>query len=95
MPFLNWSPGALAAQRSKDKREEITRLFEAYFRVAGDDALIGTVLPLDLPTESQSRYHMIARFTKNNGWVVEAELKHEHRTVACVLILPRPRMSGV
>jgi hypothetical protein len=82
MPFLNWSLGALAAVKSTDKRKEITRLFQAYFRAAaGNDALIGTALPLDLPKDSQSRYHMIARFTKNNGWVVEAELKHEHRTV--------------
>jgi hypothetical protein len=81
MPILNWSPGALAAQRSKDKREEITRLFEACFRVAGNDAPIGTALPLDLPTDSQNRYHLIARFTKAKGWVVEAELKHEHRKV--------------
>ena len=81
MPILNWSPGALAALRSKDKREETTRLFEACFRVAGNDAPIRTAIPLDLPSDSQNRYHLIARYTKTKGWVVEAELKHEHRKV--------------
>jgi hypothetical protein len=81
MPILNWSPGALAALRSENKREEITRLFEAYFRVAGNDTLLGTALYLDLPTESRNRYHFLARFKKTKGWVVEAELKHEHRKV--------------
>jgi len=33
---LNWSPGALAAITRKGQREEMTRLFEAYFRVAGE-----------------------------------------------------------
>ena len=80
MPILNWSPGALAAVRSQEKRVEVTRLFEACFRV-GSDALIGTSLHLDLPTDSQNRYHLIARFTKISGWVVEAELQHEHRKV--------------
>ncbi len=42
MPLLNWSPSALAALRNKRQREEMTRLFEAYFRVAGEKSLTGT-----------------------------------------------------
>jgi hypothetical protein len=59
----------------------MTRLFDAYFRVAGENSLAGKALPLDLPAESQNRYHFYAKFTKTNGWVVESELKHEHREV--------------
>jgi hypothetical protein len=55
MPILNWSPGALAAVKSTDKRKDITRLFQAYFRAAaGNDALIGTALPLDLPMTAKA-----------------------------------------
>jgi hypothetical protein len=54
MPLLNWSPSALAALQNKGEREAMTRLFDAYFRVAGDKMhapLFGTILHLDLPTE--------------------------------------------
>jgi hypothetical protein len=84
MPLLNWSPGALAAVRSKSQREEMTRLFHAYFGVAGSEAiksLTGSNLHLDLPTDTKNRYYLRAKFTKETGWVVHAELKHEHRTV--------------
>ncbi len=84
MPTLNWSLGALAAVKSKSQREAVTRLFEAYFRVAGKEnygALTGAMLHLDLPTDNKSRYHLHAKFTRNTGWIVQAELKHEHRKV--------------
>ena len=81
MPLLNWSPGALSALKSTDKRKEMTRLFEAYSRVGLNDALINTVLHLDLPSDRENRYHFLARFRKTTGWVVEAELKHEHRKI--------------
>jgi hypothetical protein len=54
MPLLNWSPSALAALQYEGQREEMTRLFDAYFRVAGEKSLetrTGTILHLDLPTE--------------------------------------------
>jgi hypothetical protein len=53
MPQLNWSPGALAAIPDKSQREQMTRLFNAYFRAAGEEsqeALRSTILHLDLPT---------------------------------------------
>jgi hypothetical protein len=81
MPQLNWSPGALAAVKDNGKRKEMNRLFDAYFRAAGHDALTGTILHLDLPTETRGRYHFHARFTKTAGWLVETELKHEYRTL--------------
>ena len=56
MPPLNWSPGALAALRNKSQREKMTRLFDAYFRVAGEKDLTGAILPLDLPTESNPKF---------------------------------------
>jgi hypothetical protein len=85
------------------------RLFDAYFRVAGQgrqEALTGNILHLDLPTEIKSlsvgalprsrrtkpgaplarpdedRYHFYAKFTKNNGWVVQAALKLEYRVMS-------------
>ena len=84
MPLLNWSTRGLAAVRGKGQREEMTRLFNAYFRVAGSEAiesLTGSILHLDLPTDTKNRYYLHAKFTKETGWVVHAELKHEHRTV--------------
>jgi hypothetical protein len=81
MPKLNWSRSALAALPDQGQREEMTRLFEAYLRVAGDDALTGTILPLNLPTDSRNRYNFHARFTKPRGWVVETALKLEYREV--------------
>jgi hypothetical protein len=56
MPLLNWSPSALAVLRNKGEREEMTRLFDAYFRVAGEkshETLTGTILHVDLPTKSK------------------------------------------
>lgn len=55
MPLLNWSPDALAAVPDKRHREEMTRLFDAYFRVAGEKSnasLTGTILHLDLPAQN-------------------------------------------
>lgn len=54
MPRLNWSPDALAVVPNLRQREEMTRLFDAYFRVAGEnsnESLTGTILHLDLPTD--------------------------------------------
>jgi hypothetical protein len=111
MPLLNWSPSALAALQDKGQREAMTRLFNAYFRVAEGRDLTGTVLHLDPPAESSpdsilpprigvalpsvplkrsvpraqpdpKRYYFSARFTKNNGWVVYATLKREHRIMS-------------
>ena len=53
MPLLNWPPGALAALQYKGQKEAMTRLFDAYFRVAGTRDLTGTILHLDLPTGSK------------------------------------------
>jgi hypothetical protein len=57
MPLLNWSPSALEALRNKGQREAMTRLFDAYFRVARGEKMhepvSGTILHLDLPTESK------------------------------------------
>ena len=56
MPLLNWSPGALAAIRNNGQRKAMTRLFDAYFRVAGEkmhEPVSGTILHLELPTESK------------------------------------------
>ena len=81
MPLLNWTSGALVAVKNKDLRAEMTRLFDAYFRVAEvEEALTGSSLYLDLPG-TQSRYHFRAKFTKTTGWVVHAELKQEYRKV--------------
>jgi hypothetical protein len=80
MPPLNWSPGALAALTNKDERAEMTRLFEAYFRVT-ENLPTATVLHLDLPRRRHDRYHFSAKFRKSAGWVVEASLKEEHRQV--------------
>jgi len=58
MPLLNWSPSALAVLRNKGERDEMTRLFDAYFRVAGEKSiqtLTGTILHLDLPTKSKPK----------------------------------------
>jgi hypothetical protein len=58
MPLLNWSPSALAVLRNKGERDEMTRLFDAYFRVAGEKniaTLTGTILHLDLPTKSKPK----------------------------------------
>lgn len=56
MPALNWSPSALTILRNKSERQQITRLFDAYFRVRGEKGpdLTGTILHLDLPTNSKS-----------------------------------------
>ena len=54
MPVLNWSPSALAAVRDKGQREAMTRLFDAYFRVAEGKDLTGTVLHLDPPAGSSA-----------------------------------------
>jgi hypothetical protein len=36
-----------------------------------------------LPAQpNQNRYHFLARFTRNNGWVVHATLKREYRIVS-------------
>jgi hypothetical protein len=54
MPLLSWSPDALAAVPNQRDREEMRRLFDAYFRVAGEksnDSLTGIILHLDLPAE--------------------------------------------
>ena len=59
----------------------MTRLFDAYFRVAEVEALTGSSLYLDLPG-TQSRYHFRAKFTKITGWVVHAELKLEYRVIS-------------
>ena len=80
MPLLNWSSGALAAVENKDCRSEMTRLFNAYFRVAEAQSLTGSILYLDLPG-SHTRYHFHAKFTETTGWVVQAELKQEYRKV--------------
>jgi hypothetical protein len=114
MPLLIWSPSALAVLRNKGERDEMTRLFDAYFRVAGEksiESLTGTILHLDLPEKSErqfvnpppvgitahpslrprpavpvsqpdrNRYHFYAKFIKSIGWIVEAVLKEEFRTV--------------
>lgn len=54
MPVLNWSPSALAAVRGKSQREAMTRLFDAYFRVAEGKDLTGTVLQLDPPADNRA-----------------------------------------
>ena len=55
MPALNWSPGALTILRNKSEREQITRLFDAYFRAREEENsdLTGTILHLDLPTKGK------------------------------------------
>jgi hypothetical protein len=89
MPHLNWSATALAAIKNKDQRAERVRLFRAYFRVAEEQALIGTRLPLDLPaSKDEHRYHFYAKFTPNVGWTIEAELKRERREVRFERRLP-------
>jgi hypothetical protein len=80
MPTLNWSPNALAAVTNREERAEMTRLFEAYFRVR-ENLAASTVLPLDLPGRSPHRYHFSAEFRKGAGWVVQAYVKEEHRKV--------------
>jgi hypothetical protein len=52
MPLLNWSPSALAALHDKGQREAMTRLFDAYFRVAEGKDLTGAVLHLNPPPAS-------------------------------------------
>ena len=52
----------------------MARLFEAYFRVAGEagrERLEGGSLPLDLPTDGGSRHYFRAEFTRDRRWVVE------------------------
>ncbi len=86
MPLLNWSPGALACLRKKGQQEQMTRLFEAFLRVAGEEGremTAGAVLPLELPGEHDSRYRFRAQLTRDRGWVVEASLKYELRKIVC------------
>ena len=133
MPLLNWSSNALAALPDKGQRQAITRLFDAYFRVAEGRDLTGTVLHLDLPAASKvdsilpardgvalpsfprkrsvprahpdpRRYYFSARFTRNNGWVVYATLRHEYRIVSkevegkfglsAFTLIPREPLAG-
>lgn len=76
MPYLNWSLAALAAVKDKNERAEMARPFDAYSRVAAEETLIGTRLPLDLPpSKRKHRYHFYAKFAPKTGWTVEAELK--------------------
>jgi hypothetical protein len=79
MPHLNWSLDACAALRERDARRATVALFDAYFRAARELDLRNQRLPLDLPTGSYSRYHLYAEYTAKGGWIVNAELKHEHR----------------
>lgn len=51
MPLLNWSPVHWRPFGIKGQREAMTRLFDAYFRVAGE--VTGTILHLDLRTRWQ------------------------------------------
>jgi len=78
MPHLNWSPDALAVVRDRAERQAMTRLFDAYFRVADERALAATVLHLNLPGGSAERYNFRAEFRKEKGWVVHAKLKREY-----------------
>lgn len=78
MVQLNWSPDALKAVPNPAERAAMTELFQAYFRATGED-LAGTLLHLDLPSHSQSRYHFHAEFERNSGWTVRLELKLQHR----------------
>jgi hypothetical protein len=82
MPYLNWSLAALATVKDKNERAEMARLFDAYFRVAAEETLIGSKLHLDLPlSKRKHRYHFYAKFAPKTGWAVEVELKREHREV--------------
>jgi hypothetical protein len=80
MPPLNWSSEALAAVRNKELRAAMTRLFEAYFQVAGAKISEGT-LPLDLPGRGDGRYRFRAKFAKGRGWIVEAVLSESQREI--------------
>lgn len=56
MPLLKWSPAALAVLQNEAERKAMMRLFDAYFRVAGEggrEALTRTILHLDSPTQSK------------------------------------------
>jgi len=43
----------LAVLPDKDEREQITRMFEAYFRVGGEKNLAGTIVDPDLPKSNK------------------------------------------
>ena len=82
MPYLNRSLAALAVVKDKNDRTEMARLFDAYFRAAPEETLIGTKLHLDLPSSKRKHgYHFYARFAAKTGWTGEMELKWEHREV--------------
>ena len=79
MPYLSWSLDACGAVRQREARKATLALFEAYFRAAEERRLRGRRLPLDLPTGSNSRYHLYAEYSDKAGWLVKTELKHEYR----------------
>lgn len=77
MPSLGWSTRALAVT-TVQQRERMTNLFNAYFRVGfpeSRDMLPGSVLPLDLPMEPESRYYFVAQHRQGKGWQVDARLR--------------------
>ena len=77
MPTLGWSPHALGVT-SVSQRQHMTDLFQAYFRAGfphGRTGPDGSILPLDLPAESESRYYFVAQYTQRKGWWVEAKLR--------------------
>jgi hypothetical protein len=91
MPPLSWSVKALSVVRGRQARDEVLRLFDAYFRSAEDARLIGTSLPLELPSNAASPYRLVARFHRATGWTVQAELKHENRKIVFVSSFPHER----
>jgi hypothetical protein len=80
MPPLTWSPDSRAVS-TKHQRDQMTRLFEAYFRAApekGPQAFRGITLHLNLPNDTESRYNFHAQFTPDKGWLALARLKPEY-----------------
>ena len=82
MPILNWSLGALAVLKDTDKRKEKPACSKNLLP-SGRERMRRSV-PLSLlicRRTAQAGIPLIARFSKTNGWVVEAELQQEHRKV--------------
>jgi hypothetical protein len=83
VPYLRWSFPALAATNQRQRRA-MTELFNAYFRAGfanNGQPVPGTILHLDVPTKTNTRYYFHARCCDDGGWEVEAKLRPEHREI--------------
>jgi hypothetical protein len=87
MPLLYW-PASTLALTNQHQRREMTRLFDAYFRVTAEqdwEMLRARNLPLDLPGDTGNRNYFYARFIKDRGWSVDFGIKREHMAIIALV----------